>query len=105
MIPVAPGHYPTLTQFNTPWDFYIQDNFLPQDVLDLLLKLKDIDEASKTAKVVLTNSKYMRNTWFYSSASGIHLDKNFIDLLPGTNEFLLHFQDKPALEQLGVKWM
>lgn len=44
MIPVAPGHYPTLTQFNTPWDFYIQDNFLPQDVLDLLLKLKDIDE-------------------------------------------------------------
>jgi hypothetical protein len=47
----------------------------------------------------------MRNTWVYSSASGIHLDKNFIDLLPGTHDFLLHFQDIPALEQLGVKWM
>ena len=75
------------------------------DSTDFKLELKDIDEASKTAKVVLTNSKYMRNTWVYSSSSGIHLDKNFIDLLPGTHEFLMHFQDIPALEQLGVKWM
>jgi hypothetical protein len=75
------------------------------DSTDFKLELKDIDAASKTAKVVLTNSKYMRNTWVYSSASGIHLDKNFIDLLPGTHDFLLHFQDIPALEQLGVKWM
>jgi beta-mannosidase len=72
---------------------------------DLKLELKDIDKATKTAKVVLTNAKYVRNIWIYSSVSGIHFDRNFMDLLPGAHEFEIHFDELPSIEQFGVKWM
>lgn len=44
MIPLAPGHYQTLTKFTQPWEFYIQDSFLPQSILDLLICEKDIEK-------------------------------------------------------------
>jgi beta-mannosidase len=72
---------------------------------DLKLELQDIDKVTKTAKVVLTNAKYVRNIWIYSSVPGIHFDRNFIDLLPGKNEVEIHFDELPSIEQFGMKWM
>lgn len=44
MTPLGDGHYTTLTKFVTPWEFYIQDNFLSHDVCNLLNGLKSFEE-------------------------------------------------------------
>ncbi len=74
-------------------------------ISDVKFQLTEVDPMGKTAKVVLTNSEYLRNAWIYSTKSGIHFDQNFIDLLPGTHEFHIQFRELPSIDQLGLKSM
>jgi beta-mannosidase len=72
---------------------------------EIKLELIDVNPNSKTAKVVLTNTKYLRNVWIHSSVAGVHLNKNFLDLLPGIHVYQMKFKNIPSIEELGVKWM
>lgn len=41
MIKVAEEHYPQGKHFNDPWEFWVIDDFLPKDVYNELLNIKD----------------------------------------------------------------
>jgi hypothetical protein len=41
MIPLAPGKYDRLTMFSDPWKFYVMDNFLPFNLYNNILNLKN----------------------------------------------------------------
>lgn len=38
---IGHGHFPKLTRFEEPWEFFIIDNFLSEDVYNILCSIKD----------------------------------------------------------------
>jgi beta-mannosidase len=72
---------------------------------DVSIELRNIDETTKTATIAVINKKYVRNFWLFSKKTGVKFDKNFVDLVPGIHEFVIHFESVPTLEEIDSKWM
>jgi beta-mannosidase len=75
------------------------------NISDIKLELTEVDPLKKTAKIILSTTKYIRNAWIYSSVSGVHLEENFIDLMPGKHIFKMEFKKIPNIDELGVRWL
>jgi beta-mannosidase len=72
---------------------------------DVEITMNEFDPVNKTARVLVYTKKYMRNFWLYSENKGIHFKNNFEDLLPGTHEFILNYEEMPEVNDLKFKWM
>ena len=62
MIPLAPNNYSVLTKFDTPWEFYIKDNFLPDKLYNSLLKIKEQEKHYKFVDQTIDNGKGISST-------------------------------------------
>jgi hypothetical protein len=47
----------------------------------------------------------VRACWIYSSKLGVQFDTNFEDYLPGEHAIEIRFDELPAAEDFGVKFM
>ena len=59
------------------------------------LKLNAIDLLNKTAVIEINNDQFLADFWLYSAKIGVTFDKNFIQLLPGKHQILIHFNEIP----------
>ena len=59
------------------------------------LNLTTIDLLNKTAVIEINNDQFLADFWLYSAKIGVTFDKNFIQLLPGKHQILIHFNEIP----------
>ena len=59
------------------------------------LNLTIIDLLNKTAVIEINNNQFLADFWLYSAKIGVTFDKNFIQLLPGKHQILIHFIEIP----------
>jgi hypothetical protein len=55
------------------------------------LELESIDLVNKTAKLKLSNTQFIADTWIYSKVKGIEFSENFENYLPGTHYIHINF--------------
>lgn len=79
--------------------------YVKADSSDVMIKIKELDPTNKKATILIKNKKYLRNFWLYSSVPGVKFNTNFIDLLPGSNEFEIEFEEIPEIKNFDFKWM
>ena len=70
----------------------------------IALKLNDIDTINRTAVIEVDNDKFLADFWLYSKDLGVHLDNNFIHLLPGKHFFTITFESIPLLTDFNYKF-
>jgi hypothetical protein len=58
-----------------------------------------------SAVILIHNKKYLRNFWIYSVKGGINFSSNFVDLIPGSHQFIIEFKETPKMEDFNFKWM
>jgi len=59
------------------------------------LNLTAIDLLNKTAVIEINNNQFLADFWLYSAKIGVTFEKNFIQLLPGKHQILIHFKEIP----------
>ena len=59
------------------------------------LNLTTIDLLNKTAIIEINNDQFLADFWLYSAKIGVTFDKNFLQLLPGNHQILIHFNEIP----------
>ena len=59
------------------------------------LNLTTIDLLNKTAIIEINNNQFLADFWLYSVKIGVTFDKNFLQLLPGKHQILIHFKEIP----------
>jgi hypothetical protein len=59
------------------------------------LNLTAIDTINKTAVIEINNNQFLADFWLYSAKIGVTFDKNFLQLLPGKHQILIHFNEIP----------
>jgi beta-mannosidase len=72
---------------------------------DISISFGDIDQTSRTVKIIVDVKKFLKNFWIYSSKAGNEFDRNFMDLIPGRHVVTMKFEELPQLSDLGFKWM
>lgn len=72
---------------------------------DVTIFFKNVDEINKKATLVVKNKKYVRNFWLYSNKTGVRFSSNFVDLIPGSHEIEIQFEQIPKIEDFQMKWM
>jgi beta-mannosidase len=81
-------------------------NALPETKpADINWRLEAIDTLAKTAVIIVTTKKFMRQCWISSRAPGVRFERNFLDLLPGEHRITIHFELLPVKEQFEVMWL
>jgi len=78
---------------------------VPAPAESVRIGITSIDPAAKTAVIVVKNTSFVRNLWVYSAKTGITFDRNFIDLLPGKHEIIIHFEELPSLTDFQMMWL
>lgn len=68
------------------------------------IEIDEIDEINKTAKLKLTNSKFLADTWICSKKLGVHFSENFENYLPGTHWIDIKFNQSPLIEDFSIFW-
>ncbi|NCA20504.1 MAG: hypothetical protein EBS86_05145, partial [Crocinitomicaceae bacterium] len=67
------------------------------------LTLENVDLKAKTAEVKVVVKSFVADFWLYSMQTGVKFDRNFVNLLPGTHTFKIHFESAPKLEDFSYK--
>ena len=70
----------------------------------IAIKLNDIDTINRTAVIEVDNDKFLADFWLYSKDLGVHLDNNFIHLLPGKHFIKINFQNTPIIADFSFKY-
>lgn len=86
----------------------INETYQPAQASDLNLKVILSDTQKGQGKLVVKTNKYVRNLWLYSIQNGVHLDANFLDLLPGNYEIPFTYDagsTAPVLGDFNFKFM
>ena len=65
------------------------------------LKLENINPVTKTFVLKITNTYFCSDFWVYSMKQGIRFNRNFINLLPGTQSIKGTFNELPTLSDFG----
>jgi beta-mannosidase len=68
------------------------------------VELTNIDTINKTAILKVKTIAFLTDFWVTSSKKGVYFENNFVSLLPGTKEFLFHFETIPTLNDFTFKW-
>lgn len=68
------------------------------------LTLENVDLKTKTAEVKVVVKSFVADFWLYSMQTGVKFDRNFVNLLPGTHTFKIHFESTPKLEDFSYKF-
>jgi beta-mannosidase len=69
------------------------------------LTLNDIDPVAKTAVLKIHTKTFLKDFWVFSAQTGVHYSRNFLPLLPGTHEIVIHFEQVPVLADFGMHWL
>ena len=64
-------------------------------VEDITINLNAVDTINKTAVIEINNNQFLADFWLYSAKIGVTFDKNFLQLLPGKHQILIHFNEIP----------
>ena len=62
---------------------------------DITINLNAVDTINKTAVIEINNNQFLADFWLYSAKIGVTFEKNFIQLLPGKHQILIHFNEIP----------
>ena len=65
------------------------------------LNLTIIDLLNKTAVIEINNNQFLADFWLYSNKIGVTFEKNFIQLLPGKHQILIHFNELPEIKDFA----
>jgi len=68
-------------------------------------EIQGIDTITKTAIIVIENSYFLRKCWAFSQTQGVRFDRNFLDLLPGKHEIMIHFDVIPTKSDFELIWL
>lgn len=68
------------------------------------VELTNIDTINKTAILKVKTISFLTDFWVTSSKKGVYFENNFVSLLPGTKEFLFHFETIPTMNDFTFKW-
>jgi len=69
------------------------------------LSLKEIDTVAHTAVLKVHTEAFLRDFWVYSKQKDVRYARNFLPLLPGDHEILIHFEQIPTLSDFGMRWL
>lgn len=69
------------------------------------LELLQVDPQTKTAVIRITNEAFVQQLWITSAKQGVRFDRNFIDLIPGTHDVKISFENLPALSDFELIWL
>lgn len=83
----------------------ITDQYSKAEARDVEISLQNIDEESKTATIKIESTKFLRNFWISSKAFGVHFNRNFIDVMPGSSYIIIQYDELPELSDFILKWM
>jgi beta-mannosidase len=68
------------------------------------LEIIELDELNKTVKLKLSNTKFLADTWIFSSQLGIQFSENFENYLPGNHIIEIKFKETPKVEDFQLFW-
>jgi beta-mannosidase len=63
-------------------------------LVQIELKLENIDKINKKADILVKNSAFCADFWLFSAKSGISFDRNFVHLLPGEHKIKITYSDE-----------
>ena len=70
----------------------------------VFLTLEKVDLVNKTAEIKVTSKTFLADFWLYSNKLGIKFERNFLNLLPGTHNIKIQFENEPQLTDFSYKF-
>ncbi len=68
------------------------------------LKLVNLNIENKTGIIEINTNQFLADFWLYSNKIGVSFDKNFLQLLPGKHQILIHFNEIPEYKDFNFMY-
>jgi len=84
----------------------IQKEYKKAETDDVVIEVESMNRENKTARLKITNDRFIQDAWLITNNPEIKLSRNFVSLIPGTHFIEISYEgDNPPTSNFEIRWL